>query len=717
MPSFRRPPRGLLTLSMACCLTTTPAPGTAAERAHVSNPVIEEVLVQGRYLSLDKIDAVKTPTPIIDVPQSLTILGEQQIEDQAFQGMGDVLRYTPGIAISQGEGHRDAMIIRGIQSTADFFIDGLRDDVQYYRPLYNVQQVEILRGSNALLFGRGGGGGVINRVQKKPVLEESFTTLDIGADTFGAWTTTVDINADAGDRLGLRLNAFAQGLDNHRDVYEGDSYAVNPTLAFAFTPDTQAVLSYEYIDDERIVDRGVPSQRVNGAADRPLKGFEQNFFGSPDRNRAAFQAHLLRGRVDHRLSDTLRANLTVQYADYDKDYENLYPSAPVTVTGGTFPSIELDGYRDLTTRENLIAQANLIGEFATGSIGHTVLAGIEAGDQDTGNARRDNVFATTGDDRITLPFSDPLSIPAFDYTELSRDRDSSVRFTSAYLQDQLKLGGTLRLLLGVRYDRFDMEVLDRIEATDGDAVDGRFARVDEEFTPRAGLIYKPRENLSLYASYSETFLPLSGEQFLTLDLSSEGTRPQFFENREVGLKWDIRPALALTTAVFELDRESFTSVDPQNPEQVILIEGSRTRGAELQLSGALSERWAITTGYSYLDGRVQRTDGSGADDNRTRQTPEHMFSVWSSYQFTDRLRLALGATYQDSFFIQEDNSTEVPGYTRVDAAAYYQLSPQLRIQLNVENLSDETYFPDAHSNTNITVGRPLNARLTVTMDL
>lgn len=705
-------------LAFACgaLLPATASASTAAAAAPTSTTV-EEIVVRERYLSLDKIDAVKTPTPIIDVPQSLTILGEQQIEDQAFQGIGDVLRYTPGIAISQGEGHRDAMIIRGIQSTADFFIDGLRDDVQYYRPLYNVQQIEVLRGSNALLFGRGGGGGIVNRVQKKPVLGDQFASIDLGADTFGAWTTTVDYNTPVSERVAVRFNAYAQGLDSHRNYFDGDSYAVNPTLKIDLGPDTVGFLSYEYVDDDRMVDRGVPSRFVAGGPNKPLKGYDDTFFGSPDGNTTTLEAHIVRGRLDHTFSEALRGNITLQYADYDKAYQNLYPASTVRVSNGSFPTVTLDGYRDTTTRENLIAQANLVGEFATGTLSHTVLFGIEAGDQDTTNARLDNAFAANGDDQITLPFSDPLNIPVFGYDDTVRDRDSQVRFTSAYLQDQISLTKELKVLAGLRYDRFDIDVLDRIEQNDGDAVDGNFNRVDEEVTPRFGLIYKPADNVSVYASYSETFLPLSGEQFLTLDLTGESTKPQVFENRELGVKWDLRPSLALTAAVFELEQQSFTAIDPQNPEQAILIDGSRIQGGELQLSGVLTERWAITAGYSYLDGEVRTADGSGDDGNQTRQTPKHMVSVWNTYRVTDRLRLGLGATYQDSFFVQEDNSVQVPSYTRVDAAAYYRLSDAMRLQLNVENLLDEDYFPDAHSNNNITTGRPLNARLTLTMDL
>ncbi|MEL7451232.1 MAG: TonB-dependent siderophore receptor, partial [Pseudomonadota bacterium] len=614
------------------------------------------------------------------------------------------------------EGHRDAIIIRGVQTTADFFIDGMRDDVQYFRPLYNVSQVEVLRGSNALLFGRGGGGGVINRVQKKATVDQDFTTLNVGADTFGAYSAMIDTNIATGDSSAFRLNAYVQGLENHRDFFEGDSYAINPTFRMEFGSDTTLDLSYEYLDDDRVVDRGVPSQVVENGPNVPLEGYDDTFFGSPDQNFTTLQANIFRGRLDHVFSDALRANFTAQYADYDKLYQNLYPSDSVTVTNGTFPEVELDGYRDPTERENLLVQANFISEFDTGRVGHTLLFGAEFGDQQTNNARFDNVFASNGDDQLVIPFTDPLQIPGFAFTNLVRDRESDVRFTSLFVQDQLDLTDQFKLVLGLRLDEFDIDVLDRIEQNDGDDVDGSFSRKDSEVTPRLGFIYKPAENISIYASYSETFLPQSGDQFLTLNLDSQSTRPQFFENREIGFKWDLRSDLALTAAVFELERESFTSIDPEDQDQLIVVQGSTTTGFEVQLAGNITERWALTAGYSLLDGEVQRVDGSGNDGNVTRQTPDNMFSFWSNYDISQSFGVGLGLTYQDSFFVREDNAAEVPSFTRVDAAAFYQVNDRLRLQLNVENLLDEDYFPDAHSNNNITTGEPLNARLTAILD-
>jgi len=676
---------------------------------------IEEVIVQGKFLSIDKVDSVKTPTPIIDIPQSLSIVSEEQIRDQAFVSLGDVVRYTPGGAISQGEGHRDAIIIRGIQTTADFFVDGVRDDVQYYRPLYNVEQIEVLRGPNALLFGRGGGGGVINRVQKKARPGEQFTLLDLAVDSFGGYSGTVDTNLDTGDRFGVRLIGFYQQLENHRDFFDGETYAVNPTVTFEFAENTTGTLSYEYVKDDRVVDRGVPSQNVVNGPDEPLRGFRDTFFGSPEENFTSLEANIVRGRLDHEFSDQLRGNLTVQYADYDKLYQNIYPSDKVFVRNGVFDEVELDGYRDPTERQNLIFQGNLVGEFTTGSIGHTLLAGFELGDQDTKNARQDNVWAANGDDQLVVPFTDPLDLPAFAFDRLVRDRESQVRFQSLYLQDQIDLTDNFKLLVGLRYDRFDIDVLDLLEQGDGDANDGDFSRTDEEVTPRYGFIYKPADDVSIYASYSETFLPRSGDQFLTLDLTSESTRPQFFENRELGVKWDLRPDLSFTAAVFDLDRESYTSVDPEDPDELVVIEGSSVSGLELQLAGSLTDNWSVIAGYSYLDGEVDRVDDSGNAGNRTRQTPENMFSVWNEYAFTDRLSVGLGATFQDSYFTTEDNTVEVPSFVRVDAAVFYLLNDAARLQLNIENLLDENYFPDAHSNNNITTGRPLNARLALLM--
>lgn len=700
-----RPPHWATAAVVSVMIADAPAV-LGAEPSRVS----EEVIVEDRLRSEQRPPAsgLKTPVPLIDVPQSLSVIGEARIEEQNFLGLGDVLRYTPGVAVSQGEGHRDAIIIRGNDTTADFFVDGVRDDVQYYRPLYSVQHIEILRGANALLFGRGGGGGVVNRVQKRPAFETNFIDLTASIDTFGAYNVAFDGNRIASDRVALRLNAFYEEMHNHRDFFDGERYGFNPTVTFSFTERTRLFLSYEYLNDDRVVDRGVPSVFVANGPDRPLTGFDDTFFGAPGANFTTLEAHIIRTRLDHRFSEGLEGNLTFQYADYDKVYQNLYPAGFDKLAN----TVTLDGYRDPTERENLIVQGNLVGEFATGRLAHTVLFGTEYGNQDTSNSRLDNVFAVNGDDQAAIPFTDPLNLPAFSFANLVRDRRSEVEFVSVYLQDQVEVTDWLQLVGGFRVDRFDIAVSDRIEAIDGagDGNDGRLARTDTEISKRFGVILKPYDNLSFYGSYSESFLPRSGDQFLTLDLTSEATDPQRFQNVEVGTKWDVFPGLALTAALFRLEKENEVTSDPTDQDVLIPLEGSTIRGAELQLAGNLTQQWTVNGGFSYLDGEVE---GGSNDGNVTRQTPEYMVSMWTRYDFSERIGVGLGVTHQSALFVIEDNQVEVPGYTRVDAAVFYDLSPNLQLALNIENLTDTDYFPDAHSNDNISTGEPINARFTV----
>jgi catecholate siderophore receptor len=348
-----------------------------------------------------------------------------------------------------------------------------------------------------------------------------------------------------------------------------------------------------------------------------------------------------------------------------------------------------------------------VGEFKTGEIGHTVLMGAEYGRQDTINSRIDNVFEANGDDQLFIDFSDPLVIPAFSFSDPARDRASDVTVLSIYAQDQIALTEQFKVILGGRFDSFDIDVSDF-------ANDAVFSRKDEQFSPRFGAIYKPAENVSFYASYSETFLPRSGDQFLTLNLTNSQTEPQGFENKEIGLKYDIQPNLHLTLALFDLEQANFLTQDIIGGDQDVQVnvQGSNTQGFEVQLQGDLTDRWAINAGYTYVDGAVE-FPGSTLDQNRTRQTPNNTFSIWNQYQVTDKFSVGAGAAVQDSFFVREDNSVEVPGYTRFDAAAFYDVTDDLRVQLNIENALDIDYFPDAHSNDNITVGAPINARLTV----
>lgn len=676
--------------------TAAVSPAMAAEDGQ---PIVVNGEKDG-YVAISS-SGLKSPTPLLDTPQTVSVVTREQLDDQALQDMGDILRYTPGVSIGQGEGHRDQITIRGQNTTADFFLDGIRDDVQYFRPLYNLERVEIHKGPNAMIFGRGGGGGAINRVTKSPIVGETLAGADASVDSFGSFYISGDVNTPVSQDGAVRINALYEEFDNHRDFFSGRRYAVNPVAGFNLSDRTSLLVSYEYVDDNRVVDRGVPSE--NGV---PVRGLTDVFFGDPDANETTLKAHIAKLRLDHEFTDNLSFNSTTLYGDYDKLYQNLYPvgfdSAARLVT--------LDGYRDTTTRENFITQGNLLWDGQTGGIGHTLLIGYEYGQQDTANARRDVFFDSSADDQVTFAFSDPLAIPAFSFPAFNRNRESDLEFFSAYIQDQIAIGDMIDVVLGVRYDHFNLGVNDIQNGN-------RLSRKDDEFSPRAGLIFKPREDVSIYASYAKSFLPRAGDQFLTLtptvgtSLGTEDLAPESFDSYEIGAKWDIRPNLALSVAAFRLDRDNQAAL--LNDQGDTVLSGSRTEGIEVQLVGKITPQWQINAGYSYLDGEIRDQDFVDGNPRRIAQVPEHMASLWTRYDFNSAVGAGLGVTHQSSQFARNDNSVRIPGFTRLDAALFFNAGDNLQLQVNVENITNTKYFPAVHNNSNITTGEPINARFTV----
>ncbi len=679
-------------------------PAHAEDAAEADGP---DIIVTGHadgYDADQSITATKTDTPLIDVPQTIQVVTREKLEDQASHSLADVLRYIPGTTIGQGEGNRDQITLRGQNTTADFFLDGVRDDVQYFRGLYNIERVEILKGPYALIFGRGGGGGIINRVQKTPQTDELFVAARASVNSFGAWDLAADVNTPLSDSAALRINGTYENLDNHRDFFGGERYAVNPYLAAKLGERWSLGLSYEYVHDSRVNDRGIPSvATAAGQPNAPLRGFDKQFFGIPGVNRTELEAHIAKVRLDGELTDSLKFTSTVLYGHYDKIYFNAFANGAVAADN----TVALDAYSDPTKRENLIAQANLIWDVETGPLAHKILFGVEYGDQKTANRRFNRVFTPSNIFSLTTRI-----FPQVAFTTPSRDTSSDVRFFSAYAQDQISLGEHFDVVAGIRYDHFRIKGIDFIPA-----VDRPFARTDNKVSPRLGLIYKPQENISIYASYSRSFLPRSGDQFITLAPASgtipalEDLAPEKFTNYELGAKWDIRPDLSATLALFQLDRSNATTPDPLAPTSTIVVGETRTRGVELALTGRITPEWQMSAGYTYQDAKLR-----GNDFVRLGQVPRHQAALWNRYDLSYSLGIGIGVIHQSSQFAAirtTPTTTRLPGFTRVDAAVYFKASDRLDFQLNVENLFDSEYFSDAHNNNNISPGAPINARLTL----
>ncbi|RDC59184.1 Ferrichrysobactin receptor [Alteripontixanthobacter maritimus] len=702
---FRPQHRAALLIASALVLPSFPALANTAETADTAIDPDRDYLpsdivvsgTRGGYGSDDGASATKTDTPLIDVPQTVAVITEDQLDDQSIRQLVDALRYVPGISIETGEGHRDEIFIRGQETTADFYLDGLRDDAQYYRSLYNIERVEVLKGANALIFGRGGGGGVVNRVSKRASLGTPVAAFDGSVDSFGAFALTGDVGTPVSDTLAVRLNATYEEFDNHRDVYEGRFIGISPTLTAQLGDATRLTATYSYDDDARVTDRGVPS--LDG---EPLRGFDKTFFGVEGFNDTQAEVHIARSRIDHEFSPNLRANASVQYASYDKIYANILPR------GTNGQTVEFSGYQDFTDRENLIGQANLVADVMTGSIEHTILAGVEFSRQDTQNGRSNAQFASgTGfASRATAPLSRNIVLPAVSLTAPVRARDSNLDVFSAYLQDQISIGEQIEVIAGLRFDRFD---LDTVNLLNGD----RGARVDEKVSPRLGLVFKPEETLSFYASYATSFLPQSGDQFLLLSPGNAAFAPEKFTNYEIGAKWLPRNDVFVTAALFRLDRTNTRAADPNNTGLTVLTGASRTEGFEFNVVGEIAPGWEANIGYTYLDGEIT-TDSNFADaGTRLQQLPEHQIAAWNHVDLTDAFGVGLGLIHRGEQFASFSNDVVLPDYWRVDVAAFYEISPNVSVQLNIENLFDTNYYPSAHGDNNIQPGEPFNVRIGV----
>ena len=691
MTSFSAVSRSILLAGAAISIASPALAEDAGDRDYLPSDII--VFGEGEaYMSQDGSSGTKTPTPLIDVPQAIGVITRDQLEDQNIRALADALRYMPGVSLETGEGHRDEVFIRGQETTADFYLDGLRDDAQYYRPLYNVERIEVLKGANALIFGRGGGGGAVNRVSKTADPMEQFGSASGSVDSFGAWSISGDANLPLSMNAAFRLNATYEELDHDRDYFGGRFFGISPTLTADLGEATRLTASYTYDDDERTTDRGLPS--LNNL---PLMGFDSTFFGDPDYNLATTEVHILRSRLEHRLSDAVSINVSGQYADYDKFYANIVPS------GATDTTVNLGGYESATQRENLIGQFNLVADFDTGGIGHTILLGAEASSQQTDSTRERVLFGGT-DTGVTVPLDTMIDVPGFVLAP-QRASTSELSTFSVYLQDQIELGTFLQLIGGVRYDSFDLETSDLIGGFDGE-------RRDEMWSPRFGVVLKPQESLSLYASYSKSFLPASGDQFTVLSTTTATLEPESFENYEIGLKWAIQPELLLTAAIFQLDRSNSQAPDPDNPGFVVLTGESRAKGFEFSLAGSIAPDFHVSAGYTYLDGEFVSDTNAAPAGTRLQQLPEHQLSLWGRYDFNEMVGIGLGVIHQSDQFASNSNTVVLPAYTRVDAAIYLDdLFENVSLQVNIENLFDEDYYPSAHGNNNIQPGDPFSATL------
>jgi catecholate siderophore receptor len=519
--------------------------------------------------------ATKTDTLLRDTPQAITVVPRELIQDQAMQSIADVIRYVPGVVTAQGEGNRDTAVFRGNSSTGDFFVDGIRDDVQYYRDLYNIESVEVLKGPNAMIFGRGGSGGVINRVTRQP----EWSTIREGSLTLGSWDhrrATADIGQAVNDQVAVRVNAMVEDSGSYRNDVFIKRKGINPTVAIRAGANTSVVLGYEHFRDDRTADRGITA--FNGA---PVDVDPSTFFGSAGLSPTWARVDAFTASIEHDLGNGALLRNRTRFADYDKFYQNVFASTVATVVNGV-PTLNLGAYNNATQRTNLFNQTDLTFSVNAGGIKHKLATGLEFGRQQTDNFRNTGFFTGVGANATAFPaavanpvFNGPIT---FRQNATDANNRGTATVASVYLQDQLEFSRQWQAIAGLRYDRFNVDFTNKRD-------NSKFDITDNKVSPRVGLVYKPLEAVSIYGSYSLAFVPRAGDQLASLTATTSAFEPEKFKNLEVGAKWDIRPNLSATAAVYRLDRKNVVVADPADPARSILVpDGQRTKGVELSLA-------------------------------------------------------------------------------------------------------------------------------------
>jgi len=682
------------------------------------------------YIANSTAVATKTNTPTINIPQSLTVVTKDFIKDQSFQGLTDVTRYVPGVAVHQGEGNRDELVIRGVDSSANFFVNGFRDDVQYFRDLYNTLSLEILRGPSALTFGRGAGGGLVNRTLKEA---DGTRVYDVTAQTgsYGDRRITLDAGQAINENVATRLNAFYEGSDTFRDFGKLERYGFNPTVTLTPNDTTKVKLSYEYFHDERTADRGNPSQalsavvpsstRFNPAFPFAPGGDLAAFFGSPNLNVARANVQTVMAVVEHDFGSGLTAKNSSIFADYQKFYQNVYPGNG-SLSGAANPAdtaFNLAAYQHWTNRQNAINQTDFTYKTATGPVLHTIAFGTEFGRQAGVDIRNTGIFPNGTNTMTADPFDPtyfgtitfihhPTAVNADGVTTADSNSKYRLYTDSGYTRDTIEIMRWLQLIGGIRYDRFDLSAVDMNTNT------GR-ARVDTKVSPQGAVILKPVESLSIYGAYSVSYLPASGDQFSALSSGTLILDPQKFENKEFGVKWNILPRLQYTAAVYDLKRTNVPLADPNNAGFFILSGTNRIRGFETGVNGYVTNDWQSTLGYAYTDARVTSdTSATIVAGNRVQLVPLNQFSIWNKYQINATWAAALGVIYFSDSFASSDDTVKLPGFVRFDTALYLKINDIWKAQINVENLFNKGYWASADGNNNISPGQPRTFRVSTT---
>jgi catecholate siderophore receptor len=722
--------RSLLFASSAAGMLMAAAPVMAGEPGDPTAPqdatTLGTVTVTGQHARREP-QSPEFVAPLVDTPRSVTIIPQQIIEQTAATSLQDILRTSPGITFGAGEGGQplaDRPFIRGQASGNNIFVDGIRDSGGQQREVFNLEQVEVVKGPDAVYSGRGSGGGSINLGSKAPRLQD-FTRYGLGVGTDGYLRGTIDQNWDLGGTAALRLNLMgSEGDVPGRDSVDYDKWGLAASLAVGLGTPTSATMSYYHLDSNQMPDYGIPLfTKINirttdsGILDVPY----DSFYGLEARDYLTNEVDTFTFDVKHSFGEHAELRNVTRWSRTLNDYVVTNPGDGGSITSVP-PGVALVGgvywmKRGTKSRwnptETIANVTDLHGRFTTGGLRHSYDVGLELAREDNDNASY--TVTTTSGSACPAPLTGFDCTPLYDPNPQDPWTGTIVRglISSAttdtvglYALDSIEIGERFIVNLGLRYDDYSVE---------GTTASGTIAA--PVYTPvggdwdflnyQVGLVYKPSESSSVYVSYATSATPptiSAGDQSTggngtgTGNLATTVLDPEESTSWEIGAKANLfGDRLALSGAAFFLKRENAQiQVSPGVYEQAGEAE---VKGIELGVSGNITREWQVFGGYTYTHSEL--TEGAYNNVNvgdPLANTPEHAFSLFSTYRVSRKLSLGGGVYYvSDSFGGNQGgagggaNRVYAPAYTRVDLFASYDINDTASLQLNVQNATDEEY--------------------------
>jgi catecholate siderophore receptor len=675
-----------------------------AQVGDAAEPAMPTVTVTGTaegdgYNAVKSSSATKTDAPLRDIPQTVNVIPQALLRDQGARSLQDALKNVPGIGMSTGDGQRDQVTIRGFSAIADQFIDGMRDDALYFRDLSNIEQLEVVKGPAAVLYGRGSSGGLINRVTKKPGIDISEVTLQAGSwqQKRGEFDLGRNLN-DSG--VAFRVTGAVEDADSYRDQQFLERQALAPSVQFKLGAATTLLVQAEYLHDKRVTDFGIPSYQGRAVDVAP-----GTYYGAANAKANDFSESRVKALgfvLEHSINDQLKLRNAFRYFDDTLNRNNTLV-ASVNETAKTASLTRGNVFRN---EDGYFNQTELVQKATLGGMQHQLLYGVEIGKQNKDQLVRSQANVAT------VSLFNPVA-PVVPFTAGGTPTGNSLsvyNVRSVYLQDQVNLSEHWKALAGVRYDRFEQETRDRRPNQPN------LSRTDGNWSPRAGLVYQPDDKQSYYASFSKSYQP-SGETF-ALAANNTDLAPEATDNKELGAKLDLLGGRAsITASVFRLQRDHIKATDPVT-NKLIPMGTQRTDGVELTFAGNLGQGWQVSSGYSLLDAEIiasiARDDGQPVQGKRPTLTPRQSANLWFTKAFNSRFGAGAGVNYVGARFANPGNTVTLTGYATVDAMAYYR-AKALEVQLNLMNLLDRDYIVAGHgSSKNLNLpGAPRSAQLTV----